>query len=143
LQARMDRWPSETGQDDDRDDIRMNPNRSTRVTDRQTDGFAIAYSALSMLSRAKNRTFKLLSAPWALLCMALYKSFYCIILHCFLCETVLFASSYICRSAGSATCEIQSSLYFYTHRDYKAKTTGTRRRASLVFTCSLINLRPC
>jgi len=28
---------------------------STRVTDRQTDGFAIAYSALSMLSRAKKR----------------------------------------------------------------------------------------
>jgi len=27
---------------------------STHVTDRQTDGFAIAYSALSMLSRAKN-----------------------------------------------------------------------------------------
>ena len=26
-------------------------------TDRQTDGFAIAYSALSMLSRAKNNTF--------------------------------------------------------------------------------------
>jgi len=29
---------------------------STRVTDRQTDGFAIAYSALIMLSRAKKLT---------------------------------------------------------------------------------------